>query len=252
MTIDLRKLAEPFPESDIEWRVSTAEVDYCRIVPYITSRAVMERLDVVCGPENWANTGLEIRELRPGVVAMQVGISILVGDQWVTKFDCAEPSKIENAKGGFSGAMKRAGAQWGIGRYLYHLKEQYADISPTREKPKGYGWKSQKIKGTEKSYYWRPKPLPAWALPRQADSEEAVTKEQVSDLKQLWRKTLAPTEKNRQALWTGFQTFVNSVDGEFPADDLSCWTQKIVDDVRKKLEATKDGGKGPDASVPFE
>lgn len=250
--IILKDLSEPFHPNDIEWRVSQAEVDWCRIVPYLTARAVMARLDAVCGPENWHNTPLATHEMRVNVLAIQVGISIRINGEWITKYDVAEPTNIEPAKGGYSGAMKRAGAQWGIGRYLYHLTDMYGVIAEGKGKPTGYEWRKQKVKNTEKVYYWKPPALPAWALPRQADNENAVTKEQVAELKQLWRKKLAPLEKNRVALWDGFQTFVNSIDGPFHAEDLACWTQKIVDDVRRKLEAVKDGGKGPDASVPFE
>lgn len=114
MTIDLRKLAEPFPAGDIEWRVSRSGMNkngtvFCMVLAYITARAIANRLDAVVGPENWQNTPLVVHELRPGVMAMQVGISIRVGEDWITRYDVSEPTHVEPAKGGFSGAMKRAG-----------------------------------------------------------------------------------------------------------------------------------------------
>jgi hypothetical protein len=82
MSIDLSKLAEPFPAGDIEWRVSRAGVNkkgdvFCFVLAYITARAIANRLDAVCGPR----TGRTLRyvvELRPGIAAMVVGISINV------------------------------------------------------------------------------------------------------------------------------------------------------------------------------
>lgn len=254
--MNLKLLAEPFHPNDIEWRVATAELEWVRIVPYLTARAVMERLDSVCGPENWCTTPLSIHEMRVNVNAVQVGISIRIGDQWVTKYDVAGPTEIEAAKGAYSGAMKRAAVQWGIGRYLYFLKEMYGDISKAKgsERPKdGFGWKKQKIKGTDKVYWWKPPMLPSWALPRQLETEMPVTEEQVKTLKAEWRNKFAPAEKNRQNLWTGFETFIHSMDGysQFPVSELSCWTQKLVDDVTKRIAATLPGGVGPDPSVDF-
>lgn len=254
MTFDLKKLAEPFPAGDIEWRVARAGVDkkekvYCMVLAYITARAISNRLDEVVGPENWCNTPLQVNEVRVGVWAMQVGISILVGDRWVTKYDVSESTNIEPAKGGFSGAMKRAGAQWGIGRYLYHLSETFAETSEHG----GKGWEYARLpeKQGGGSYYWKPPILPAWALPPETETEKPVGDTQVNALKNAWRMKFAATEKNRQALATGFTTFVHSVVGEFPIGDLSCWTQQIVDECRKRIDSTKDGGKGPSSDVPF-
>jgi len=252
---DLRKLAEPFPAGDIEWRVSRAGVDrkekiYCMVLAYITARAISNRLDEVVGPGNWCNTTLECREVRPGVQAMQVGISIRVGDQWVTKYDVSESTNIEPAKGGFSGAMKRAGAQWGIGRYLYHLSETFAETSETG----GKGWEYARLpeKQGGGSYYWKPPVLPSWALPPDSETEKPVTEEIRNNLYFEWKRKFAPNEKGRQALREGFDRFVISVVGEFPTGDITCWTQQIIDDVRKRIETTKDGGKGPSSDIPFE
>ena len=47
MTIDLSKLALPFPHDDIEFRVSRAGMGgkgiYCRVLAYITARAIRGR-----------------------------------------------------------------------------------------------------------------------------------------------------------------------------------------------------------------
>ncbi len=248
---DLSKLSLPFSQGDIEWRVSRSGVNkngtpFAMVLAYITARAIANRLDDVCGPENWCNTPATVTELRPGVVAMQVGISIRVGDEWVTKFDTSEPTNIEPAKGGFSGAMKRAGAQWGIGRYLYHLSETFAETSETG----GKGWEYARLpeKHGGGNFYWRPPVLPAWALP--PEGEKPIGADVINRLKTDWKNKFASKEKNRQTLATGFQTFVFSIVGEFPIDDPSKWTQQSVDDVRKRIELTTDAN-GPSADVPF-
>lgn len=50
-------LALPFAPEDLEWRLqNTIEEKMCGLaVPYVTNRAIQNRLDEVCGPENWYN-----------------------------------------------------------------------------------------------------------------------------------------------------------------------------------------------------
>ncbi|MEG2678654.1 MAG: Rad52/Rad22 family DNA repair protein, partial [Oscillospiraceae bacterium] len=50
-------LAQPFAPEDLEWRLQTAMEEQMRgiAVPYVTNRAIMNRLDDVVGPENWRN-----------------------------------------------------------------------------------------------------------------------------------------------------------------------------------------------------
>lgn len=65
--MNLNKLKDPFPSDDIEWRVqSSGKKDggtlWAMVLAYVTNRAIMERLDDVCGPGNWKN------EFRPGPV----------------------------------------------------------------------------------------------------------------------------------------------------------------------------------------
>lgn len=162
--MDLSKLAEPFPASDVEWRVGRAGEKNGKVwamcLAYITNRAIMERLDEAVGPENWCN---EFREAPHGGVLC--GISIRVDDGWVTKWDGAENTDIEGVKGGLSGSMKRAGVQWGIGRYLYNLEEGWANVHPN-------GAHSGKADG--KWFKWDPPELPTWALPKGAKPAPSV------------------------------------------------------------------------------
>ena len=117
-------LALPFAPEDLEWRLQNTIEEQMRglAVPYVTNRAIQNRLDEVCGPENWYN------DFKPwhsnGKKEAQLcGIAIYFeGRGFITKWDGAEDSDIEAVKGGLSDSMKRAAVQWGIGRVLYDLK----------------------------------------------------------------------------------------------------------------------------------
>ena len=161
---DLRKLSEPFDAWDIEWFLGATLQDKSKglAIPFITNRAVQERLDNVCGPDGWRNEyqALGERELFDknnqsiGKKSSQLcGISIWseTRQEWVTKWDGAEESDIEAIKGSLSSAMKRAAVQWGIGRYLYYLESPWVEIEQQG--------RSYRIKPNQEII------LPGWALP---------------------------------------------------------------------------------------
>lgn len=163
--MDLRKLQDVFPPEDLGWRISRAGYTksgkyYGIVLAYVTNRAIQNRLDEVCGPENWRN---EYREWsvgnRHGVLC---GISIRIAGEWVTKWDGAENTDIEAVKGGLSDAMKRAGVQWGIGRYLYNLEENFAVVD---ENGAHYANGVDRATGREYKFRWNPPSLPDWAVP---------------------------------------------------------------------------------------
>lgn len=183
--MDLDRLKDPFPTDDVEWRIGRAGKKkegsvWAMCLAYITNRAIMERLDEVVGPENWRN---EYREAPAGGVLC--GLSIRVGDEWVTKCDGAENTDMEAVKGGLSGAMKRAAVQWGVGRYLYNLPEGWATVS---EKGEHYGKTKD---GT--AFRWDPPELPAWALPGGSGKPEASDRTNVNrDTGEVTPATPAP------------------------------------------------------------
>lgn len=120
---DLPRLAAPFQPSDVEWKPGATTRDKSKglAMAYLTSRAVQQRLDDVCGPGDWRN---EFCEGPGGGVLCGLSIRVEREDghsEWVTKWDGADNSQVEAVKGGLSGAMKRAAVQWGVGRYLYEL-----------------------------------------------------------------------------------------------------------------------------------
>ena len=117
------ELARPFAPEDLEWRIQVTTKDKTSglAIPYVTNRAIQDRLDEVVGPENWYN------DYKPwhgnGKKDAQIcGISIYFeGKGFITKWDGAEDSDIEPIKGGLSDSMKRSAVQWGIGRVLYKM-----------------------------------------------------------------------------------------------------------------------------------
>lgn len=124
-------LAMPFAPEDLEWRLQQAFEDKNRglAVPYVTNRAIQDRLDDVVGPENWHN------EFRPwhgsGKKESQIcGIAIYNEErkEWNTKWDGAEDTDVEAIKGGLSDSMKRAAVQWGIGRILYKMDVVWVNV----------------------------------------------------------------------------------------------------------------------------
>lgn len=159
--MDIKALQAPFGVEDMEWRVQQAGSTqqgklWAIVVPYITNRAIQQRLDDVCGVDGWKNEYTS----TPNDKGTLCGISIKF-DDWITKWDGAEDTDIEAVKGGLSSAMKRAAVQWGIGRYLY--KYEAAIVTPQLEKPQSMdGWimTQAKIDGKKQRIYYRVPKLP--------------------------------------------------------------------------------------------
>jgi len=156
--MNLNKLADKFAPEDVEWLAqnsgSSGSGNWCMVLCYITNRAIMDRLDEVCGVNNWKN------EFQAGPMGgMMCGISIKIGDEWVTKYDGAEETKVEKTKGAYSASMKRAAVQWGIGRYLYKLEATFATCGAEKQ----YDNKAQTK--DRKKFTWMTPQLPTWALP---------------------------------------------------------------------------------------
>ena len=133
-----KELSKPFNPEEIEWRVGATNKDKTMglALPYITNRAIQNRLDEVFGCIGWKN---EFKEWKGN--SQLCGISVWDDDkqQWITKWDGAEDTYMESVKGGLSDSMKRAAYQWGIGRYLYKFESvwvplrdgKYIDVPPS-------------------------------------------------------------------------------------------------------------------------
>lgn len=117
--IDFKALAKPFDFEDLEWRTRTVkkfgDSYQAMIMPYVTARAIQDRLDAIVGQDKWWN---QFETWKQGQIC---GITIATVNGNITKWDGAEDTKESPLKGGLSDSMKRAAVQWGIGRYLYYL-----------------------------------------------------------------------------------------------------------------------------------
>lgn len=157
----MAKLTLPFKAEEIEWRVQrevkTKNGLRAVVLAYVTNRAIQDRFDDVFGVLNWKN---EFKEWKNGSQLCGISVWDQEKKEWITKWDGADDTKVENTKGGLSDSMKRAAVQWGVGRYLYNLKENWVELlSKNSKAPKLH-------KGKDGNYYkWQPPKLPDWALP---------------------------------------------------------------------------------------
>ena len=159
--MNLNDLKLPFPETEIEWRVGSTNKEKTRgaALAYLTNRAIMNRLDDVCGPENWKN---EFAIWKSN--GQLCGISVKIAGEWVTKWDGADDTSFESLKGGLSDSMKRAAVQWGIGRYLYYLDTEWVEL-----------------KNEGRSLVTHPA-LPKWALPLDDQNDRTVATMSMADI----------------------------------------------------------------------
>ena len=233
--MDLTKLREPFSGEDIEWRVQSSgkkgDKIWALVLAYVTNRAIQDRLDSVCGPENWQNEFA----VAPGGGVL-CGISIRCEHGWVTKWDGADNTGVKdssgkldtdtNIKGGLSAAMKRAGSQWNIGRYLYKLPTGWAvicDNGSHRNKVKVQG-------GTDIWFKWDPPELPSWALPER--TEEQKRTDTVNRAVQGLGSAVATSK--------GYQKATGEPEKDVP-DFVTLGQLKIVDGYLKLLDVSREG-----------
>jgi hypothetical protein len=150
----IERLSAPFPPADVEWRVGSRTKDGQKgqALAYIDARAVMTRLDEVCGPQNW-QTRYPIAQASsftygPGgknpkdengrktekiILSETLGktvceIGIKIDGEWVWKADGSGDTDFEGEKGALSDSFKRAGVKWQIGRYLYNVGADWVHL----------------------------------------------------------------------------------------------------------------------------
>lgn len=194
--LDLEKLGDFFDAADVEWRAQRSGYNprtkkaWVMVMPFITNRGVMARLDEVCTPAGWRN---EYKDAPGTVKGVLCGISILIDGEWITKWDGADQTSMEAVKGGLSNSMKRAAVQWGIGRYLYMMETQYVEV---KEKGQHY-IKSARDQKPEFKGYWTDPELPDWAKPG-ADPSKAPKNFKWKDPEDLEVSTPEIEEQRRQ------------------------------------------------------
>lgn len=156
-----KKLSEPFPAEEIDWRVGATNGDKTKgiALAYLQARPVMDRWDAVLGPENWRDEYIPIPG-QNGPAGFLCNLSARINGEWITKSDSADVSDIESIKGGVSDSFKRASVKFGVGRYLYDLPNTWVAIELRGKTPV--------LKETPK--------LPAWALPGTKKAEPVTKK----------------------------------------------------------------------------
>lgn len=150
-------LCRPFDMDKLHWRLGATNAKANNGVPskgvplaYIDARDVMYRLDGIVGPFGWQTDMSEIA----GTCA--VTLKLLIDGEWIERTDTAGQTDVEGEKGAASTALRRAAAQFGIGRYLYRLPNTWVDLKETGTHYAGY-W------GGQRKYFDSP------ALPKFAD-----------------------------------------------------------------------------------
>lgn len=145
-----KELMRPFPPERLHWRLGATNAKKNNGVPtkgialaYINARDVMGRLDDVFGPFGWETN------LREVAGTCACSLTVHVDGRVITRTDTAGQTDVEGEKGAASTALRRAAAQFGVGRYLYMLPNVWVDV---------------------KDYKFDPPKLPAWALPENWDA----------------------------------------------------------------------------------
>lgn len=129
-----RQLAAPFGPEDIRFfpRVlwpKTDQPNRALVVPYITARAVMTRLDQVFGLGGWSD---HYERLPNGSVLCTLKVKI--AGRWIQRQDVggesAQDDEGDRTKAAFSDALKRAAVKFGVGRYLYEVPPAWMPYDP--------------------------------------------------------------------------------------------------------------------------
>lgn len=118
-------LAELKKEMPFKWRVQSFSKNKpcASCVAFIDARDAMDRLDQVC-TFGWERDHKELK----GHIYAGIGIVMPSGNiQW--RWDCGVESNQDEEKGESSDSFKRAGVNWGIGRFLYSKKIAYVDAN---------------------------------------------------------------------------------------------------------------------------
>ena len=183
--MNLKDLKKEIP---FKWKIQSFSYDKtkCSCVAYIDARAVMDLLDDVCGPENWTNNYKDVMGVMHG------GIGILCGDTWVWKWDAGTESNMDKEKGQSSDAFKRAGVQWGIGRFLYRKEIIWLGYNEQKKhaiKPDGaILWSKEELSDYIHSIYGKqqpkqsqPKPVKEIPTPPKMDAETTDKRNDIID-----------------------------------------------------------------------
>jgi hypothetical protein len=239
LTIE-QKLQMPFPPEDIEWRAQSSGMKnnkpWAMIMPYVTNRAIQDRLDEVFGVTGWENAYREV--IQDTKISFLCGITIYkdnppdasgyIDHYPITKWDGADETNFENFKGGLSNSMKRAGVQLGIGRYLYKLDTYFAELTEDR---KGMSFSVVIKNGNDKKrYYFNAPKLPTFALPENFKYEAGKKSE--------------PKDKHEEAIEDlGGKNLTQQASECNTDEELKAWWLGLSKEERQVAESVKNNRK---------
>ena len=112
------ELSAPFAADEIDWRIGSTNQDKTQgmALAYIDARAVMDRLDTVCGPNGW-----QCNYLFGSGSSVVCNLGIFMDGSWVWKADGAGATDVEGEKGALS--------VYGLGRFPVTLyREQWEKL----------------------------------------------------------------------------------------------------------------------------
>lgn len=223
MSKDVKKLTEelqaPFKPREIEWRMQKQGKDkngkpWCMVLAYIDARALQIRLDEVFTPFGWYDSYEPLGE------DFICTLTVDFDGKKVSKQNGASKTNVEGFKGGISNSFKRVCASgFGIGRYLYDLETNFAEVTMDN-KQNDKNWKKASLKDGQNyiNYFWKIPSL-SWEFLPQADT---ITQEHVTLLKDK-----AKEKKQNVALY--LQRFNLKAFGEMLLDDYA----KIMEELEK-------------------
>jgi hypothetical protein len=165
-----------FDPSEIKWRIQrsggSGEKVWAVVIPYITSRAVHDRLDEAFDAWGWRNEFrvMEISSGDPGIICRTHYRNPDTGE-WAWKENGASQTGIEPFKGGLSGSEKRT--------FEHSLDEEFA-ITALKQSEKCPHYARTK---DGQVFYWGAPNLPAWARPDVAKAIVEEGAEVVGDVK---------------------------------------------------------------------
>lgn len=172
----LQKLSAPFPANDIEWRIQQLDKTKLKasVLAYITARGVINRFNDVCGLGGWDEADPKYVEVADSKGKIETGfirgLKVLTEKGWVTRYDGAPCTDIEPLKGGMSDSLKRVAVHFGVGVYLYDLKNNKVTLIEGW----GNGDNEHNVIIEGKWFHWKEPELPAWALPKSELSQDTI------------------------------------------------------------------------------
>lgn len=131
----LKRLAEPFPPSVVQWKPGMVSKDRTRALAlaYVDSREYMNRLDRVC--PDWSDD-YEVVVVADRVLVicrLRIGAVTRVGDGEALLSDSRGEIEENALTSASAQAFKRACAKFGLGRYLYDIPRVWAEYDDQKK-----------------------------------------------------------------------------------------------------------------------